>query len=102
MRLQLFVVLAIAALFAVVVGHGAEPSSSDVAAASMVAASMVAAPRVAAPRVAAPLEAPMSLASAEEPFFGCGETRCTRDSDCPSTCGGCITWSGTCALFQPR
>ena len=34
--------------------------------------------------------------------LGCGETRCTRDADCPSTCGGCITWSGTCALFRPQ
>jgi|GEM_PF-7120201 len=92
MRLQPFVVLAIAVLFAVLFGHGAEHSPSDVAAARIVAA----------PMVAAPLAAQMSLASAEEPFFGCGETRCTRDSDCPSTCGGCITWSGTCALFQPR
>jgi hypothetical protein len=86
MRLQPFVVLAIAAL-AVLFGNVTEPASSRVAA---------------SPLVAPQVEAPMSLASAEEPFLGCGETRCTRDADCPSTCGGCITWSGTCALFQPR
>ena len=51
---------------------------------------------------AKPAEAPLCLASNIEPMLGCGETRCTHDSDCPSTCGGCITWSGTCALFQPR
>jgi hypothetical protein len=43
--------------------------------------------------------APLSVA---ELALGCGETRCTRDADCPSTCGGCITWSGTCALFRPQ
>jgi len=94
MRLQRSVVLVLAALaasfaivFAVVLGKATDQSSSDVAA---------------APTVVAPLEAQMSLATAEAPFFGCGETRCTRDADCPGTCGGCITWSGTCALFQPR
>ena len=93
MRLQRSVVLAVAALavsfavFAVVLGKVTDQSSSDVAA---------------APTVAAPLEAQMSLATAGAPFLGCGETRCTRDADCPGTCGGCITWSGTCALFQPR
>ena len=86
MRLQPFIVLAIAALVALF-GNAAEQPSADA---------------TAAPTVATPLEAQMSLASAEEPFFGCGETRCTRDAECPSTCGGCITWSGTCALFQPR
>jgi len=53
-------------------------------------------------RAARPVEAPMCVASSAEPMLGCGEIRCTRDTDCPSTCGGCITWSGTCALFQPR
>ena len=50
----------------------------------------------------APAVAPMHVISGAEPMLGCGETRCTRDSDCPSTCGGCITWSGTCALFRPH
>lgn len=53
-------------------------------------------------RAPEPSVASMCVASSEEPMLGCGETRCTRDADCPSTCGGCITWSGTCALFQPR
>jgi hypothetical protein len=44
-------------------------------------------------------EAPLCVA---ELALGCGETRCTRDADCPSNCGGCITWSGTCALFRPQ
>lgn len=53
-------------------------------------------------RLAEPAPALMCVASNVEPMLGCGEIRCTRDADCPSTCGGCITWSGTCALFQPR
>jgi hypothetical protein len=44
-------------------------------------------------------EAPLCVADLA---LGCGETRCTRDADCPSNCGGCITWSGTCALFRPQ
>ncbi len=34
--------------------------------------------------------------------LGCGETTCSSNADCPSNCGPCVTWSGTCALFQPR
>lgn len=34
--------------------------------------------------------------------LGCGETTCHTNADCPSTCGPCIAWSGTCALFAPR
>jgi hypothetical protein len=47
----------------------------------------------------APADAPLCVADLA---LGCGETRCTRDADCPSNCGGCITWSGTCALFRPQ
>ena len=50
-------------------------------------------------RVVATSDAPLCVA---ELALGCGETRCTRDADCPSSCGGCITWSGTCALFRPQ
>lgn len=49
-----------------------------------------------------PAAAPWTVAASAPSLLGCGETRCTRDADCPATCGGCITWSGTCALFQPR
>lgn len=55
-----------------------------------------------AARAPAPVAAPMCVASTVEPLVGCGEIHCARDADCPSTCGGCITWSGTCALFRPR
>jgi hypothetical protein len=48
---------------------------------------------------AATADAPLCVADLA---LGCGETRCTRDADCPSTCGGCISWSGTCALFRPQ
>ena len=54
------------------------------------------------PVAAAPFVAPMCVASTVEPMVGCGEIHCARDADCPSNCGGCITWSGTCALFRPR
>ena len=57
---------------------------------------------VAGPVVAGPVAAPVCVASTVEPMVGCGEIHCARDADCPSTCGGCITWSGTCALFRPR
>lgn len=54
------------------------------------------------PAAPAPVAAPMCVASRVEPMVGCGEIHCASDADCPSTCGGCITWSGTCALFRPR
>ncbi len=57
-------------------------------------------PVSAASRAAAPAGEPRLCVA--EPVFGCGEVRCTRDADCPSTCGGCIAWSGTCALFRPQ
>jgi hypothetical protein len=68
----------------------------------MACAPSVAAPRARPPSDARPTEALEPLALARGEALGCGEIQCARDADCPSQCGGCIAWSGTCALFRPR
>ncbi|MBK8169438.1 MAG: hypothetical protein IPK60_03725 [Sandaracinaceae bacterium] len=56
---------------------------------------------------AGPLTKTVGAAFCEQPevrpeMLGCGEITCHSNTDCPSTCGPCVAWSGTCALFQPR
>lgn len=43
-----------------------------------------------------------AAAPAPAPVLACGQIRCQSNADCPSECGPCVTWSGTCALFGPR